>query len=153
VRLTDPREANTVFDELDRVARDVRAGGRDLAETARALSQDPSRREGGELGWAEARQLVAWSGSRVSGAVMAAATGELLGPLLVESYDSHRLVYVPKAWLLVRVEEVRPAGPTPFADVRADLPRLYRAKHAADIGRRMRADLLASIDAALAERP
>ena len=153
IRLPDPRRANAVFDEIDLVARSVRAGERDLADTARAMSQDPSRRVGGDLGWAEAEQLATWAGSRVSAAVVAASPGELVGPLLVESYDSRRLVYVPQAYLLARVEEVRPAGPAPFADVRSELPQLYRTIHAADIGRRMRADLLASIDAVLVERP
>ena len=153
IRLPDPGRANAVFDEIDLVARSVRAGERDLADTARAMSQDPSRRVGGDLGWAEAEQLATWAGSRVSAAVMAASPGELVGPLLVESYDARRLVYVPQAYLLARVEEVRPPGPAPYADVRSELPRLYRSIHAADIGRRMRADLLASIDAVLVERP
>lgn len=151
--LPDPRRANAVFEELDLVARQLRAGERDLAGTAREMSRDPSRREGGDLGWAEAKQLALWAGSRVSAAVTAAAPGELLGPLLVESYDANRLVYVPAAYLLARVEEVRPAGQAPFTEVRAELIRLYRTRHAAEIGRRMRADLLASIDAVLVEHP
>ncbi len=153
VRVPDPRQANAAFDPLDGVARELRAGVRDLAATARAMSHDPSRRDGGDLGWAEAQPLAVWAGPRVPAAVMAAPSGELLGPLLVESYDSHRLVYVPAAYLLVRVEDVRAAGPAPFAEVRPELLRLYRARHSADIGRRMRADLLASIEAVLVDRP
>ena len=154
IRLPGFPASHAVFDEIDLVARSVRAGERDLADTARAMSQDPSRRVGGDLGWAEAEQLATWAGSRVSAAVMAASPGELVGRAAGRApTNTRRLVYVPEAYLLARVEEVRPAGPAPFADVRSELPQLYRSIHAADIGRRMRADLLASIDAVLVERP
>jgi parvulin-like peptidyl-prolyl isomerase len=153
VRLSDAREANATFDALDLLAREVRAGETDLAAAAREASDDPSGSEGGDLGWADAKDLAVWAGSRVATAVFGLTQGEVGAPLLVESYDDQRLVYVPQACLLVRVEDIRAEGATPFLEARPAVLQRYRTLHAADIGRRVRAGLLAAIDAVILERP
>jgi parvulin-like peptidyl-prolyl isomerase len=153
VPLDDPRAANATYDSLDRLARRIRAGEEDLAAAARRLSRDPSRTDAGELGWAEAKDLAVWGGSSVSAGVFALAPGEISVPLLVEAYDDERLVYVPRAYLLARVEEIRSAGPPPYAQARPQVVRLYQTLHAAEIGRRVRDEMLASIGAVILERP
>lgn len=150
VRLAPERSVHEVYDELDLVARAVRAGTQDLAAAARRLSQDASRFADGDLGWAEAKDLAAWAGVRVAPAVFALAAGEVSPPLLVEEYDAGRLRDEPTAYLIVRVEEIRPAGAL-REEAAAELKARCREHRARRFASRLRDDFLAFIEAAVYE--
>lgn len=153
VPLTPDRSPHAVYDDLDRVARGVRAGTDDLAAAARRLSHDPSRAEDGDLGWAEAKDLAVWAGPRVTQAVFAQAVGEVSAPLLVEVYDPRRLRDDPTAYLVVRVEEARPETTAAFEEVAEEVRKRYLASQAGEIGRQLRAAYLEAIGAVFFDEP
>ena len=82
--------------------------GREFAQVARQHSQHPSGSEGGAVGEVFRRQLPA----EIADAVFAARSGEVVGPLAT-----------PQGFLLLLVEEVRPAelDPQTTAAIRQEL--------------------------------
>jgi parvulin-like peptidyl-prolyl isomerase len=149
VPLSRPGAANALFDDLDLVARRVRAGDLDFVEQVRRWSRDPSRLEGGDLGWAEERELALWAGPRLPREVFALPVGVVSGPLLVERYDEGRLRDEPAAYLLVRVEEVQPRTEGDFDAQRTEVMAQYLASLAPEVGRSLRPELLAGLNIAI----
>lgn len=102
IRLMDKQSAERALAELRR--------GRDFAALAREVSVDPATRsKGGDVGW------VYRGDGRLSEAVEAAAFSLRPGQV------SGALYAGPGAWLLVRMEEYRPARQFELNDVRMEL--------------------------------
>lgn len=122
----DVRSPHGVYEELDRLKREL-ATQPDTALIALAAnrSSDPSSADGGDLGWVDAQQLAIWAGPRFAEAVNTAPTGALLGPLMVEIYETAQFNYRPQAYALVRVEAVRPAGLRTYEEVETLVRRQY----------------------------
>lgn len=153
VPIAVPAAANALFDDLDLVARRVRAGEADLALEARRLSHDPSRFEDGDLGWVEERELALWAGPRLPGALFALPVGLVSAPLLVEAYDDRRLRDEPIAYLVARVEAVEPASDADFATLRAEVMEQFLVSRAPVIGRDLRADYLDELGLVILDAP
>ena len=119
------RSPHRVYNDLDALVRKIRSGSTDLSVAARATSQDASSVDDGEWGWIDTKSLALWAGTRFADAIASASEGALLGPLMVEVYDAAQFTYTPRAFALVRVEAIRPAGKRSFEDVRALVLREY----------------------------
>ena len=146
VPIPDPRSANALYDELDLVARHLREGVAELATEARRLSRDPSRFDDGDLGWAEERELALWAGPRLPRAVFTLPAGAVSAPLLVEAHNESHFRDEPIAYLVVRVEEIRPPGEGNGTLPPAELEARYLSDHAREIGQTVRAGFLAGQD-------
>lgn len=111
------RSAHAVYNDLDRLSREIAAGQRQFTDAARTVSHDASSVDSGDWDWVSAKSLASWAGPRFAQAVGNATTHELLGPLMVEVYDAGQLRYVPRAYALVRVESIRPEGIRPYEEI------------------------------------
>ncbi len=151
VPLSSAAPAQEVFDRLDGVAREIRAGRRDFAEAARALSSDPSAERGGDLGWIELRDVGLWAGTRAYQNARRLLPGEVSQPLLVEVYNEAQLSHEPKAYLLLRVEEVAPRRLRPWEEVRAQAARVFAAANPQKARAQVYGEILRSIHAAFLE--
>ncbi|MGD9494732.1 MAG: peptidyl-prolyl cis-trans isomerase [Armatimonadota bacterium] len=100
-------DAQTVLEAL-------KAGG-DFAGLAQALSLDPATREkGGEMGWFEREDYA----QPISDAAFALQPGQISGP-----------IQVPDGWVIVQVQERKPAGYRELEEVREEVRgRIERAK-------------------------
>ena len=114
-----------VYNDLDALVRKIRSGSTDLRVAARMTSQDASSVDDGEWGWIDMQSLALWASPRFAAAIESASEGALLGPLMVEVYDAAQFTYTPRAFALVRVEAIRPAGKRSFEDVRPLVLREY----------------------------
>jgi parvulin-like peptidyl-prolyl isomerase len=131
------------YEQAEAVARELRAGKRTLEAAARASSDDPSAADGGDLGDVTLREVGVWAGTAVMDKVRALPPGELGGPWLVEVYDESQLSYVPRAYVLVRVEAVTPSAPLQGAAAREEALRAYFAANAGALVRELEEDVLA----------
>jgi parvulin-like peptidyl-prolyl isomerase len=141
----------SVYDRLDALARTIRSGTRDLEEAARSESSDPSRNDGGDLGWVDAKALFTWAGGRFVTVVLGLENDELSNPLLIEVYDPERLIYRADGYALVRVEDRRPERMPAVEEIREELTAHYLETEAPDIRREMRRTLLQEIGATIDE--
>jgi parvulin-like peptidyl-prolyl isomerase len=141
----------SVYDRLDALARTIRSGTRNLEEAARSESSDPSRNDGGDLGWVDAKALFTWAGGRFVTVVLGLENGELSNPLLIEVYDPERLIYRADGYALVRVEDRRPERMPAVEEIREELTAHYLEAEAPDIRREMRRTLLQEIGATIDE--
>jgi hypothetical protein len=135
--------SNYWYERAAEVARDVRAGRRQLADAARALSDDPSAAEGGALAAATLRDIGTWAGTTFMDKVKALAVGELGGPFQVEVYDESQLAYVPRAYAVVRVESLVPAAPLAGAAAREDALQAFLSAQAGVLVRELEDEVLA----------
>ena len=131
------------YEQAEAIAREVRAGKRTLEAAARASSDDPSALDGGDLGDVTLRDVGVWAGTTVMDKVRALPPGELGGPWLVEVYDESQLSYLPRAYVLMRVEGVTPAAPLQGASAREEALRAYLAANAGALVRELEEDVLA----------
>jgi parvulin-like peptidyl-prolyl isomerase len=131
------------YEQAEAIARELRAGKRTLEAAARASSDDPSAADGGDLGDVTLREVGVWAGTAVMDKVRALPPGELGGPWLVEVYDESQLSYVPRAYVLMRVEAVTPAAPLQGAAAREEALRAYLAANAGALVRELEEDVLA----------
>jgi len=137
------------YERLAQVARQVRAGERELADVAREMSEDESAAAGGDLGAILPRDLAEWAGTTLLDRVQKLPVGELGGPYLLEVYREEQLALVPEGHLLARVEERLAARPRSFEEARADVAAtlsrdralLARQSIRADVFREIRAEL------------
>ncbi len=91
------------------------ASGGDFAGLAEALSTDPATRDrGGDMGWFERDDYA----EAIADAAFAADTGEIVGP-----------IEAPDGWVVLKVEDRKPAGFLPLDEVRDEvLSRIQAAK-------------------------
>jgi peptidyl-prolyl cis-trans isomerase C len=136
-----------VYEELDRLAEDVRAGREDFAAAARRLSEDFSRFDGGDVGWVRLDALAEWAGPTVNNRVAGLAVGEVSEPLLLERYQRERLRYDRVGYLLVRLEGLQTPQLLPFAEARESVVATLVARGDEELDRRVRQDVLAAIGA------
>jgi parvulin-like peptidyl-prolyl isomerase len=141
-----------VFERLEGLAVEVRAGRRDLAEVARAVSSDLSAPHGGDTGFIRLDALGEWAGPKAYARVEKLKTGELSEPILVERYDRSLLRYHREGYMLVRIEEVRPARVRPFEEVEQRVREALLSQRHAEIRRRVDQEVLASIHAQVYDR-
>ncbi len=135
------------YERLTQVARQVRAGERDLAEAARELSEDESAAAGGDLGAILPRDLAEWFGVTTLDRVQKLAVGELGGPYLLEVHREEQLAYVPEGHLLVRVEQRQPARPRSFDEARADVASTFARDQALQAREAIRGQVLTEVGA------
>lgn len=137
------------YERLAQVARQVRAGERELADVARQLSEDESAAAGGDLGAILPRDLAEWAGTTTLDRVQKLPVGELGGPYLLEIYREEQLAYVPEGHLLAYVEERRAARPRRFEEARLDVIAELARDRALLARQSIRADVLREIGAEL----
>lgn len=111
------RSPHGVYEELDQLRRGLGGDADAVARLARQRSDDPSSAEAGDWGWVETKALAVWAGPRLAEAVAKAGAGEIAGPLMVEIYETEQLRYTPRAYALIQVEAIRPAGVRRFEDM------------------------------------
>ena len=92
--------------------------GKDFGELAKQYSSDPSKNDGGELGFIEHRNFPGPFGD----ALFAMQVGEITGP--VKSQFGYHII---------KLEEIQPAEGQPFEAVRAELDSQYRSDHAQEL--------------------
>ena len=116
--LADEKAPADVLDKaktkIQEIEKRIQAG-EDFAELAKEYSQDGSAPLGGDLGWFSAEQMVA----PFSSAAAQLKPGEVSGPVQTR-FGYH----------LIKLEEKKPAGTTPLADVSEDI-RIRLAQEAA----------------------
>ena len=135
------------YERLDELWRAIRRGERDMAEAARAVSEDPSAAAGGDLGFVEARDLSAWAGPQTAMRVGQLAPGELSPPLILDVYHEEQLGYVAEGYLLVRMEEGRPGRALSFEEARPRVVEALAASRAVEARQSIRAEVLRSVHA------
>lgn len=131
------------YEQAEAIARDLRAGRRAFEEAARASSDDASAADGGDLGEVTLRDVTAWGGTTLADKLRSLPPGQVGGPWLVEAYDEPQLSYVPRAFVLLRVDAVTPAAPLAGAAARASALRAYLAANAGAIVRELEDAVLA----------
>ncbi|MDH3523437.1 MAG: peptidyl-prolyl cis-trans isomerase [Acidobacteriota bacterium] len=138
-----------LYEELDRVARGVRAGELDFAAEAARLSDDLSAARGGDTGWIRPGAIGDWSGPRASRAVLDLPLGQISDPILVESYDENRMLYERRGYMLVRPEEIRGSGDRTFAEVRDEVAERFVATGSETLQRQIGREVLEEIEATI----
>lgn len=151
VTFTEQESPYGVRERLERLAREIREGRRDMAEVARELSDDPSASAGGDVGWIMLDGVGTWAGPTAQQAVAGLAVGELSEPLLVERYDQSTLTYRREGYVIIRKEgEVEPESLT-FEDAWFQVADSYREIHRDQLMADVRRKILQSIHAEVLE--
>lgn len=140
-----------VYERLDRLDDEIRAGRRDFAATARELSDDISSRDGGDLGWVHLKYFGEWAGPRVQREVRALEPGEVSTPLLLEFYDQALLKYRRQGYLLVKLDDVREPELRPYEETKEQVAQLYEQTHRRELEEEITTEILESIDAEILE--
>jgi parvulin-like peptidyl-prolyl isomerase len=136
-----------VYEQLDRLADDIRNQGRDMGAAAEALSDDFTASNGGLTGWVFLDALGTWAGPRVQKSLAAMDIGEISEPLLIEHYDQIRLTFSRQGYLLVRLEAVRMPEFPAFEATKEQVIQRYIETHLAEMEAQIRAEVLDSINA------
>lgn len=144
-----PETHYRVFEQLDRLAKEIRNGTRDMAEAARSISDDPTASNGGLTGWVFLDSIGAWAGPRVQKRLASMKIGEISEPLLVENYDQARLTFSRQGYLLVKLEALKMPEVPSFETVKDDVIQKYIDKHRTEMEAQIRADVLDSIGATI----
>ncbi len=92
--------------------------GKDFAALARQYSTDPSKDQGGDLGFVTRQQFE----GPIGDALFAMKVGEVSAPVKSQ-YGYH----------ILKLEEIQPTQERPFAEVRAELDSQYRQERAAEL--------------------
>lgn len=135
-----------VYEELERLAGEIRAGRRDFAEAARELSTDYTAARGGDVGAIRADALAEWAGPHAQREVLELAAGEVSGPILIERYNTNRLTYDRAGYMLVLMEAVEESRARPFEEVRERVVEQY-LEQSQEIQGRIRQEILRSVGA------
>ena len=135
------------YERLDTLAREIRAGSRDFASTARELSDDPSAADGGDLGLVLPRDFAAWAGVTALARVERMVPGELGGPFQLEVYREEQLASVPEGHLLVRLEVRDEPGERTFEEARSEVASFVARERAGEARAQIRARVLEEIRA------
>lgn len=154
VRLFDEEEGQQwfeLYEELDRLAKAVRAGEADFAAAAAERSQDPAASRSGDSGWIRPGAIGEWAGPRAGKAVLDLQLNQISDPILIEDYDDNRMVYERRGYMLVRPEEIREPGELDFDDIRDRVAEHYVVNGSEDLQKQIAAEVLAEIDATILE--
>jgi parvulin-like peptidyl-prolyl isomerase len=138
-----------MYEELDRLANSVRAGELDFAAEATRRSQDLSAARGGDSGWIRPGAIGDWAGPRAGKAVLALLLDQISDPILIEFYDSNRLIYERRGYMLVRAEEIRSTGDQPFDEVRDRVAEQFVLSGSESLQRQIAREVLKEIDATI----
>jgi parvulin-like peptidyl-prolyl isomerase len=141
------------FDQLAKVAQELRTGARDFASAARELSHDPSALQGGDLGWVSLFEFASWAGYEAGNRLNALAPGAVSDPILIEVYEPEKLRHRRDGYAIVLVEERRPRRvPLSLDEVRPQVEKAYAQTHAVQLSAEVDAEVLAD-GATLRPRP
>ncbi len=140
-----------LFEELEQLAEDIRAGRRDFAEAARELSDDLSAYRGGDLGKIRLDVFAEWAGPPAQRRVAELAAGEVSEPMLIERYEKRQLRYSRQGYMLVKVEAIHEPVIQSFDEARDRVVRDYLRLHGSELGERLRGLRLAKIGARIYE--
>ncbi len=136
-----------VYEELDRLAAEIRAGRQDFAEAARQLSTDFTAARGGDAGALRPEALADWAGPQAQRKVLELTPGELSEPLLIERYNSNRLTYDRAGYMLVRLEAIEESRPRPFEEVREEVIEQYLEQGTEEVRQQIHEQILRSVNA------
>jgi peptidyl-prolyl cis-trans isomerase D len=92
--------------------------GKDFAALAKQYSSDPSKEQGGDLGFVTRQQFE----GPIGDALFSMKAGEVSAPVKSQ-YGYH----------ILKLEEIQPTQERPFAEVRAELDSQYRQERAAEL--------------------
>jgi peptidyl-prolyl cis-trans isomerase C len=138
-----------LYEDLDRIAKGVRAGTLDFAAEAAAGSEDITAARGGDSGWIRPGAIGEWAGPRASKTVLALGLDEISDPILVEKYDEDRMLYERRGYMLVRPEEIRGSQERPFEEIRDTVAEHFVVNGSEDLERQIRDEVLQEIEATI----
>ena len=141
-----------VFERLQKLAAEIRAGGRPFADAARELSSDVTASRGGDAGFVRLDALGEWAGPRAYAQMEKVGVGEVSEPILVERYDRSLLTYRREGYMLLVVEEVHEPQQRPFDEAREAVRREHAARNASTLHETVQRGVLASIRARIYDR-
>ena len=136
-----------VYEELERLAGEIRAGRREFDQAARELSTDFSGARGGDVGAIRPDALSEWAGPQAQRQVLELAPGEISEPILIEHYNTNRLTYQRAGYMLVQLTSVEDPRTRSFEEVRDIVVERYLESHSAEILERTRQEILRSVRA------
>jgi peptidyl-prolyl cis-trans isomerase D len=110
----DAKQKEALQSRADRIAGEVRAG-KDFAQLAKRESEDPSAKQGGDLGWITQGQMPA----NLDKAIFSLAKGESSSP-----------IETPSGWHIVKVEEVKEQKTLSLKEATQEITRLLRHEKA-----------------------
>lgn len=113
----DGEDDAAALKRAESVVAEARAG-KDFAELAKKYSADPSKDQGGELGFVTRQSFE----GPIGDALFAMNVGDVSAPVKSQ-YGYH----------ILKLEEIQPTEERPFAEVRAELDSQYRADKAAEL--------------------
>ena len=136
-----------VFERLQTLAAEIRAGRRSFADVAREVSSDLTAPGGGDAGFVRLDRLGEWAGPRAYAQIEKLELGEVSEPILLERYDRSLLKYHRVGYMLIVIEEVKEPGLRPFEEVRGAVGEEYTARQMTKLDEAIKRDLLAGIHA------
>jgi parvulin-like peptidyl-prolyl isomerase len=132
------------FDQMAKVAQELKTGARDFASAARELSDDPSALQGGDLGWVNLYEFASWAGYEAGNRLDALAPGTVSDPILIEVYEPEKLRHRRDGYAIVLVEERRPRRvPLSLDEVRPKVEKAYAQTYALQLSAEVDAEVLA----------
>ncbi|MCP4902353.1 MAG: hypothetical protein GY906_35750 [bacterium] len=140
-----------VYEELDRLADEIRAGKRGFEEAVREFSTDFTAIRGGDVGAIRPEAIAEWAGPKAQHDVLELAPGELSGPLLIERHNPNRLTYERAGYMLVRLEAIEESRIRLFEEVREIVIEQYLESGRGELQAKMREQILHSVDTEIYE--
>ena len=104
-------------EEVATLASELRAGRRDFAEAARALSADFSAGAGGDVGAIRSDSMAEWAGPESGKLLAELSPGEVSDPILIERFNTSRMTYDREGYLLILLEAVEESRVREFEEV------------------------------------
>jgi parvulin-like peptidyl-prolyl isomerase len=147
----DPKLWYGVYEDLVRVAADLRAGRRDFADEARRTSDDVSAHRGGDVGLVRLDSVGEWAGPNAAKAIAAMAAGELSDPILIERFNEQRFTYHRDGYMLVAVDEIQDARLLTLEEARDKVIDRYIKEGSPQVNAEIQRQVLESINAVIFE--
>jgi peptidyl-prolyl cis-trans isomerase D len=117
ISVGEGKDESAALKRAESVVAEARAG-KDFAALAKQYSDDPTKEQGGDLGFVTKEQFE----GPIGDALFAMKVGEVSAPVKSQ-YGFH----------ILKLEEIQPVEERPFADVRAELDSQYRQDKAAEL--------------------
>jgi len=141
-----------VFERLQKLAGEIRAGRRSFADAAREMSADLTAPAGGDAGLVRLDAVGDWAGPQAYARIQKLKPGDVSDPILIERWDRNLLTDHREGYMLVTVEEIQEPHARLLEEVRDEVAAEYAARQFATLSERVRQDVLASIRARIYDR-
>lgn len=143
------RNWHAVYEELHQMAEEIRAGDRDFSRTAMEHSTDYSASQGGDVGAIRSKALSDWAGPQAQRAIVELSPGQVSDPILIERFNTNRLTYERKGYMLVKVEGIEDPRELSFDEARQSVVEKYLEHHQEETKAQIRTGILDSVHATI----